>query len=400
MTFKIYPGKLKGTVAAPPSKSMAHRHIIAASLAEGKSHLENISFSDDIKATLGCVAALGAEVKICGSGAEITGFDIFESKPRGELFANESGSTLRFLIPLCLLSGETVTLTGKGRLFERPLGIYEKLCMEHGMFFERKTDRLTLRGSLTPGIYEVPGGVSSQFISGMLFALPLLGGDSVIKITGKLESAPYLMMTLQTLAERGIKTDYNGADLIKIPGSQKYKNRDAVIEGDYSNAAFFDALNLLGNGVTVTGLCENSLQGDKIYKKYFDLLGKEPINLEDCPDLAPILFTAASCLGGAEFTGTRRLKLKESDRGEAMAEELAKFGAEVQIRENSVTVRANELRSPTVSLDSHGDHRIVMSLAVLCTKYGGIIENCEAAAKSMPDFFEKLVSLGAVIERL
>ncbi|MDD4125729.1 MAG: 3-phosphoshikimate 1-carboxyvinyltransferase [Eubacteriales bacterium] len=397
MRVKIYPSSLDGEITAPPSKSMAHRHIICAALAEGQSVLENITFSDDIKATLDCVQTLGGIIEADKASVKITGFDIYKLKSKDVLFVNESGSTLRFLIPLCLLTDKKITLCGKQRLFERPLGIYEKLCEERGMLFERSDGFLTLRGKLTPGIYEIPGDVSSQFITGLLFALPLLGGDSEIRITGRQESAPYLAMTLKVLKEYGIKVSLSGNRII-ITGNQRYISHDARIEGDYSNAAFFEALNLIGHNVSVNGLDENSLQGDKIYKRYFNLLGKEPLPLNDCPDLAPILLAMAAEFGGAEFTGTRRLRLKESDRGEAMAAELAKFGAKVSIYENSITVSAEKLHAPSEILESHGDHRIVMALAVLCTKYGGEINNPQAVAKSMPDFFERLASLGAKTE--
>jgi 3-phosphoshikimate 1-carboxyvinyltransferase len=303
------------------------------------------------------------------------------------------------MIPLCLLTGKKITLRGSERLFERPLKVYEELCAKRSLLFERGNGCVTVCGKLTPGVYELPGDVSSQFISGLLFALPLLSGDSVIKLTGKLESVPYLMMTLKVIAEYGVRAGFDGKDTINIPGNQRYIPHDAYVEGDYSNAAFFEALNLLRNNVRVTGLDENSLQGDKIYKKYFNILGKshEPIPLGDCPDLAPVLLTMAAEKGGAEFSGTHRLRDKESDRGAVMAAELAKFGAEVKIYDNSITVSATPLHAPETALESHNDHRIVMAIAVLCTKYGGEIINSEAVAKSMPDFFEKLASLGAKV---
>lgn len=397
MKIKIFPSKLSGVVSAPPSKSMAHRHIIAASLAKGSSTLKNIAFSDDINATIDCINSLGGNITQTGDTLDVTGFDIFSANPTQKLFVNESGSTLRFLIPLCLLTSKKITLYGKERLFSRPLEVYENLCKEKGFYFEKGKDYLTLCGRLTAGKYQIPGNISSQFITGLLFALPLLEGDSSIEITGKAESLPYIQMTIQVLSEYGIKLNRKD-NIIEIPGSQKYAPKNAYIEGDYSNAAFFDALNLLGHNVTVTGLNENSLQGDKIYKEYLKLIGKTQLALDDCPDLAPILFALGAEMGYGEFTGTRRLKLKESDRGRAMAEELEKFGATVEIYENRITVKAEGLHKPGETLKSHSDHRIVMSLSILCTKYGGEIEDIEAVNKSLPDFFEKLIRLGLTAE--
>lgn len=393
MKIKIYPSSLSGEIAAPPSKSMAHRHIIAASLADGVSALQNIAFSDDINATIGCINSLGGKIKANSDRLNITGFDVFSANPTDTLFVNESGSTLRFLIPLCLLTDKKITFTGKERLFARPLEVYENICALQGICFEKGKDYLTVKGKLNPGRFKIPGNISSQFFTGFLFALPLLDGDSSIEIEGKAESLSYLEMTIQTLSEYGIKAYFNGKE-IKIPGNQKYIPKNATVEGDYSNSAFFDALNHLGHKVSVTGLDENSLQGDKIYKEYFNLIGKTTLDLENCPDLAPILFALAAYKGGGEFNGTGRLKLKESDRGKAMAEELLKFGAEVKIYENSVSVKAQKLHTPTETLKSHSDHRIVMSLAVLCTIYGGEIEGYRAVDKSMPDFFDKLSALG------
>ncbi len=399
MTTEIFPSRIKGAVTAPSSKSMAHRCLIAAALADGVSRVANIALSEDIKATVGSLRALGARIDIDGTTATVTGTDVSKSTASRRLFAGESGSTLRFMIPLCLVSGAEAELYGAPRLFARPLGAYEAICAEQGIRFERDDTSVTVAGKLREGKYELPGNVSSQFVTGLLFALPLLEGDSEIVLTSDLESRPYVDMTLSALAEFGIEIDYDGGRVFGIKGGQKYIARDTEVEGDYSNAAFFEALNLMGGDVRVIGLNENSLQGDRIYKEYFPrLTSGDPIDIGDCPDLAPILFAMAAEAGSATFTGTRRLKMKESDRGEAMKAELAKFGASVMISENSITVTGGALHAPTAPVDSHNDHRIVMAAAVLMTKYGGRIIGSEAVAKSMPDFFDRLAGLGCKME--
>ncbi len=401
MIAELQKSKLSGTVFAPPSKSMAHRLVICASLAYGISEISGLdSLSEDIKATANCMQKLGANIQYTDDVMKICGTDMFSSDCTEPLFVNESGSTLRFLIPLCLLCGKRITLTGSKRLFERPLGVYEKLCRDYGFTFEKGEGCLTVCGKLKAGVYEIPGDISSQFISGLLFALPLLSGDSVIKITGKLESKSYILMTLSALDAFSVKADFTENNELIIKGNQKYIPKNEKVEGDYSNAAFFEALKYFGHDVTVTGLDKNSLQGDKVYEEYFRELDKSfcTISLEDCPDLAPVLMAVAAEKHGAHFTGTKRLKIKESDRAQAMRKELSKLGANVIVEENSVTVEKRELHSPTEPIDSHNDHRIVMALSVMLTKYGGKVEKCQDVSKSMPDFFDRIKQLGAKVD--
>lgn len=399
MIAEIRPSHVSGTVTAPPSKSMAHRCLIAAALADGQSTVGNLAMSEDIKATIGSLASLGACVEVDGAVAEICGFDPSADGEAAKCFVNESGSTLRFMVPICLLSGRRIELYGANRLFERPLGVYEDICREHGIFWEKNGSSITIQGKLKPGRYELPGNVSSQFISGLLFALPLLDGDSEIVLSQDLESKPYVLMTISAIAKCGVRVDYDGARRFFVYGGQKYKPADSTVEGDYSNAAFFEAFNLIGGSVTVEGLDENSCQGDKIYSEYFSNLNKgEVLAIEDCPDLAPVLFAMAAEKGTTTFSGTCRLKIKESDRGAAMKAELAKFGADVFIDDNEIVVSGGHLHSPVEMIESHNDHRIVMAMAVLCSKYGGKINGCEAVSKSMPDFFEKIIALGAEVK--
>lgn len=396
MTLKIEKCRLSGEVSAPPSKSDAHRVLICSALSKA-STVTNLADSEDINATLGCLKTLGAKTETTENGVKIGGINPFDISENLILDCNESGSTLRFLIPLCLLSGKKITFKGKGRLMERPLTVYEEICKERGIAFEKNGDALGLCGKLSSGVFSVDGGVSSQFISGLLYALPLLSGDSEIKIEGKLESKPYIDMTVETLSRFGVEikeTDYG----YFVKGNQKYNSQNITVEGDWSNAAFLDGFNLLGGSVKVMGLNENSLQGDKIYKKMYEDLksGVKSFDLRDCPDLAPVMFALAGALGGAEFTGTARLKIKESDRAEAMKEELSKFGINVTVKENRVLVSGGTLKTPTKKLKGHNDHRIVMALTLLCTLTGGEIEGCEAVNKSFPDFFSKISALGFV----
>ncbi len=398
MTVTITPSKAFGIVNAPPSKSMAHRALLASALSDG-SRVDNLSLSKDIEATLSCLKSLGADIKMNNSSAELCKLPPLEIPENSVLDCNESGSTLRFLIPLCLLSGKRVKFIGAKRLFERPLGIYEDICKEQGIEFSKEDSSLTVCGKLKSGNYRVKGDISSQFITGLLFALPLLDGISILEIEGKLESASYVDMTLNVLREFGIKIVRAGNRFI-IYGNQKYLSRDYIVEGDCSNAAFLEALNFVGGNVEIKGLNPNTLQGDSVYKEIMNSLkeGKRVFDLSDCPDLAPILFAISSTVGNVTFNGTSRLKLKESDRALAMQAELKKLGISVTVNDNSVIIGEPTLKCPNEPLSSHNDHRIAMSLAVLATLTGATIENAEAVSKSYPDFFEVLQNLNIGIK--
>lgn len=396
MIAEIRPGKGKGIMEAPPSKSMAHRLLIGAGLANGKSIIEGISSSEDMKATLDCLSAIGAEYETEGDKVTITGADIRNIPEGAVLKCRESGSTLRFFIPICLLDGKTFTLTGSEKLLSRPLSVYEDIFKKQGITFEAAPDKIKVGGKLQSGTYKIKGNISSQFITGLLFVLPLMEEDSVIQLIPPVESLSYINLTIEALSVFGIKIEWKDEKTLFIKGGQSYKAVSAKVEGDYSNAAFFAALNELGSEIEITGLNPKSLQGDKVYEKNFALLGKgtPTINISDCPDLGPILFAVAAVKGGGVFTGTRRLKIKESDRASAMAEELSKFGVAVTVHEDSVVVYPHDFHAPTEVLCGHNDHRIVMSCAVLSTLTGGKIEGAEASRKSLPDFFERLKKLG------
>ena len=397
MTVTIKKSKAKGTIAAPPSKSMAHRALICGALSGG-SKITNIEYSNDILATLDCLTAVGAKIESKDSIIECGGLNPFNSK-KVTLDCRESGSTLRFMIPLCMLSGSDITFVGSERLFARNLTIYEEIAKKNNITFEKSDNRLTICGTLKSGNYKIAGNISSQFISGMLFALPLLDGDSTLEITGKYESEPYVDLTIKSLSDFGIEIKKYDR-VYKIKGNQKYASQNMTIEGDYSNAAFLDGFNLLGGDVKVTGLNENSLQGDKIYKRMYEDLknGEKQFDLSNCPDLAPVMFALSAVFGGAHFTGTKRLKIKESDRAAAMQTELAKFGINVDVSENDVTIHNCKLKAPIETLCGHNDHRIVMALSLLCTLTDGSISEAQSVAKSYPDYFGKIKSLGIVVE--
>ncbi len=400
MRVEIQPSALRGEVIAPPSKSMAHRMLICAGLAEGTSRIKGISDSQDMLATLDVLAGLGAQYRKEGDTVTVMGIDPRRTRPTAPLPCRECGSTLRFFIPICLLSGAESTLTGSPRLMERPLGVYEALCAERGMTFTPHPGQsLAVKGPLHGGDYTVRGDVSSQFITGLLFALPLCAEDSTIHILPPLESRSYIELTLEALKMYGITATWRDGLTLCIPGGQAYKAADTTVEGDYSNAAFFDALAFLGHDVTVTGLRPESGQGDKVYREAYRQLaaGCPTIAIGDCPDLGPILMALAAAGQGATFTETRRLRIKESDRGVAMANELMKFGVAVDVAEDTITVHPSVggLCAPTAPLDGHNDHRIVMALSTLMTRTGGVIDGAEAVRKSLPDYFDRLTKIGA-----
>lgn len=394
MNITIQPSLGYGTVCAPPSKSITHRALLCGALSKGCC-IENVAFSQDIESTIRCLEGLGAQVERGKNSVNIRGLDPFTCTPNCVLDCGESGSTLRFLLPLCLLSDQSITLQGSKRLLERPMIVYENLCREHGFEYVQDPHSITVRGRLQAGEYRLPGNVSSQFITGLLFALSMLDGASRISIDGPLQSAPYVDLTIAVLKGFGVCIEREGNTFF-IPGGACYRCEQYEVEGDYSNGAYLDALNILGGDVKVTDFTDVNPQGDKVYQEFFDLLkrGHRQFDLRDCPDLGPLLFAVAAALDGADFTGTARLRFKESDRCASMALELARFGIQTLVGEDSFSVLPGELHPPLEPLQGHNDHRVVMALAILCTVTGGTIVGAEAVAKSFPDFFEKLQQLG------
>lgn len=406
---------LHGDLVARPSKSFAHRYLIAASLSDDESVISNVDFSNDIVATLNCIHAFGKKHfrefekhKVLFSNECTKNFDpTFDCK--------ESGTTLRIFLPIALSKYDKTTFIGSDRLIERGIDIYENI-FKYVTFYKDKYS-ISTKGTINAGHFELPGNISSQYISGLLYALPLLDGDSEIVITTELESTNYILMTLEVLKNYGVhietnltrrgelcepenrRGEFHEPVYFKIKGNQKFIAHNFSIEGDYSNAAFIDAFNYFGNDINLTGLNPDSLQSDKVYKKYFDVLDKDfsEIDISNCIDLGPILITFAALKYGAKFTGTSRLKIKESDRGNAIAEELRKCGADISVLENEIIVNKKELHSSTTPFNSHNDHRIAMSLSLLSTQFDIEISGSECVSKSYPGYFDDLKSLGATI---
>ena len=388
------PCRLSGKVNAPPSKSMAHRYLVGAALSKEKCVISGVDFSEDILATIDCLKAMGVEIQIADDTVTVNA-EGFMKSVSDVMNCRESGSTLRFFIPLALCSGKKITLKGSPRLFERPLDVYEKLCADNGFEFRKNENSVTVCGNLKSGKYEINGDISSQFITGLIFALVYLGEEAEIRIIPPFESRSYINLTVSALKSFGADVVFADEYTIMIR-SAKLHSFSGSVEGDYSNAAFLDAFNYIGSEVEIGNLNADSLQGDRICKEYFEAIAKgtPTLDISDCPDLGPILFAVAAAKSGGVFTGTKRLKIKESDRANAMAEELQKFGTAVTVHEDAVVVFPTAFHKPDTTLFGHNDHRIVMSLAVLLTLTGGEIDGAEAVRKSFPNFFEKLTNLG------
>lgn len=401
MRAEITPGRLKGRITIPASKSVAHRMLILAALSEGQGIIRNVPRNEDILATADCLSAFGCRVDFGGENVRIER-KIGKAPDRGKriLPCRESGSTLRFLLPLAL-DGVPTLFQGSEKLLSRPLSVYEELCRREGFVWERSAGGLLVCGKLRSGEYAVPGNISSQFITGLLLALPFLQGDSVVELTGEVESRPYIEMTLEILQKFGISVLQKHPNRYEIAGNQKGKMPgELLVPGDESGAAFFGALNALGSDLTLEGLAEKGSQGDAVWRSCFAKIseGTPTLSIRDCPDLGPILAVMAACRNGAVLTDTARLRLKESDRSLAIREELKKFGVDIAAEENRMVIPGGGLKKPQLPLNGHNDHRIVMSLAVAALRTGGVLDGAEAVGKSMPSFWRLLQSAGAEID--
>lgn len=396
MKVKILPSKTSGEVSAPPSKSFAHRYLIGSVLSRGKCVIKNIADSDDISATLSCIEQLGGSVT--KDGNTVTVIPTNERQIENAVFdCKESGSTLRFFIPVVLATGaKNCTFLGSERLLARGIKEYEKLFENSDVKIKSDEKSIEINGTLSAGNYEISGEVSSQYTTGMLFALSVLDGKSTLKITGNAESRAYVDMTIKVLKDFGADIAEPEKNFFEINGKGRLSPGEFTVEGDWSNAAFLIAFSRLVGTISVSGLNENSVQGDRFSSVAFDALDGEnaEIDLKDCPDLAPILFAYAAYKNGGRFTNTRRLRVKESDRANVMAEELKKFGANVKVYENSVEIEKTQLKPPIVPLCGHNDHRIVMALSVLAAVFGAGIDGAEAVNKSYPDFFRVIKKAG------
>ena len=395
-TFR--PCRLCGSIDAPPSKSMAHRYLIGAALSGKICTLSGVDYSEDILASMDCLRALGVKITTDGDNVTIDP-GCFMKANDPVLQCRESGSTLRFFLPLALCLGKPVTLRGSKRLLERPLGIYEELCRDHGFDFQKKEDSVTVCGSLKSGNYTLKGNVSSQFITGLIFGLLYLGEESTIHVLPPFESRSYIDLTISALGSFGAEVAFTDAYTIAIKKSQLH-GWSGRIEGDYSNGAFLDAFNYIGSQVQVGNLKPDSLQGDRVYQDYFRQIaeGTPTLDISDCPDLGPVLFALSAMKNGAVFTGTDRLKAKESDRGMAMHQELQKLGGGLIFGNNTIRVPKQALTYRNAVLSGHNDHRIVMALSLILSKIGGSIEGAEAIRKSYPGFFEDIKNMGSEVQ--
>ena len=413
------PARIGGTVSAPPSKSMAHRAVLCSALAKGTSHIENLEFSKDISATLAAAGQLCARVESGPADVLVEGLGHFRPV-FGPVDCCESGSTLRFLIPLASLTGQSITFVGRGRLMERPQSVYETLYREQNLHFEQANGQLTVAGSLRSGEYTLAGNVSSQFISGLLFALPLLAGDSTLHLIPPVESRSYIEMTRAAQAAFGVTSHWLDDTTLCIPGGQQYHPRDYIVEGDYSQAAFLAVLGAVKGGITLTGLAAETLQGDAAILDILRRCGAKftrteaglvfeqaplhgvDIDLADCPDLGPVLMVLGLlCEGTTVIRNAERLRIKESDRIAAMEAELRACGGVLSSEGGTITVQGCKprLHAPEAPLSGHNDHRVVMSLTVLAlaADIPLAINEAEAVQKSWPHFFEAIKPLGVEV---
>ena len=385
MDITIYPKKLSGTVTAIPSKSQAHRLLICAAFADNKTTLLCPETNRDIEATADCLGALGADIIQTAVGYEVS--PIHEIPEKAILNCCESGSTLRFLLPIAGALGVDTIFKMEGRLPQRPLSPLWEEMERMGCTLTRPTaDTIRCQGKLKAGEYTIDGGVSSQFITGLLFALPLIPGKSHLKITGNVESKPYIEMTRKALA-------LFGAPDFHTPGT-------VTVEGDWSNGAFFLAAKALGNDVETINLSPHSPQGDRAVSTLLPAL-REPISISaaDIPDLVPILSVAAACNRGAVFTDIQRLRLKESDRVASVIAMIEHLGGKAEATENTLTICGTGLTGGIV--DSVNDHRIAMSAAIAATvcKEPVTILGAECVRKSYPHFWEEYTRLGGSYEQ-
>ena len=409
MDITITPHQLAGSITPPPSKSQAHRLLLAAALAGGRSNLSNVALSQDISATLSCLEQLGARAGHKAAGImEIDGLggDMSWSGTVPHFDCGESGSTLRFLIPVALAVRGGGVFTGHGRLMERPQGPYLTLFREKGIACTQENGVLTVEGNLIPGVYCLPGDVSSQFITGLLYALPLLDGDSEIRLTTPLESRGYVDMTLDALARFGVKADFDGERAVRVSGRQSYQPQDVTVEADWSNAAFWYAAGFLGHQVEVTGLDPASAQGDRVIAEYCARLaqpGQIDIDVTQCPDLVPPLAAMAALRAGetTRIVGAARLRIKESDRLATVTQVLCALGAQVEEHEDFLVIRGENMLPGGVAVSGCNDHRIAMMAGVAASRCRGpvCITGAQCVNKSYPDFWEEYERLGGQISR-
>ncbi len=415
----IYPGSLAGEVCIPPSKSISHRAVICAGLSDGTSTINNIGVSQDIEATCDAMRSFGITVEEKAASLRVKGSAALELK-NSRIDCRESGSTLRFIIPIAALTGMPAVFYGEGRLVERSLVPYFNIFDKHGIKYQSEGGKLPLHinGRLTPGEFSLAGNISSQFISGLLFALPLLEGDSKITVTTVLESKPYIDLTLKALQDFFIQIENNGYRNFFIKGNQKYRATDYTVPGDFSQASFWLAAGALGSDVVCKGLDMGSLQGDKAVLNIIGEMGGRitaegaavkvltsdmkgtVIDASQCPDLVPILAVlGALSEGRTEIINAQRLRFKESDRLRAITSELGKLGADITEKQDGLIIDGRK-RLKGGSVDSWNDHRIAMALAIAATRCEEpvTISGASSVKKSYPDFWDHYKALGGKID--
>ena len=428
MKIKIRPGKLNGTIEIPPSKSYSHRAVIAAALAENgkKSKIDNLKFSVDITTTTDIMENWGAEIERFESALDIVG-NGGKVVPRDKYVqCNESGSTIRFLIPVGITSENELVFDGKGKLVDRPLDSYYKIFKEQGLKYETIGGKLplTVNGKLKPGNYEIDGNISSQFITGLLYALPLLEGDSKLIINKNLESKGYVDLTLEILKLAGIEIVNNDYKSFDIRGNQTYKPFDYTVEGDYSQVAFWIVAGIISanrdNEVKCLHVNKNSLQGDREIIEIVTRMGAKleifddyvivkpsktkgtVIDISQCPDIGPVLTVlAALSEGETRIINGERLRIKESDRITSIKTELNKLGGNVSEEGDSLIIQGVEGFRGGITVNAWNDHRIAMSLAIASTRCEKeiILEEAESVRKSYPHFWDDFVKMGGEIEK-
>lgn len=409
MDVRLFPAKLHGAVTPPPSKSQAHRLLLAAGLSSGQSTIRGITHSQDMEATMACLRALGANVERTGDVVTVTGVFAHGAPQFAQLpvlDCCESGSTLRFFIPVALAVAGGGIFTGRGRLLERPQQPYFDLFAEKGISYERTPGKLTVQGTLQPGRYALPGDVSSQFFTGLLYALPLLDGPSTLVSTTVLESAAYLTMTLEALAQAGVPVTETAAGEYQIPGGSTYQPMDAAVEGDWSQAGFFYAAKGLGNDLSIRGMNDQSAQGDRVIASFYKQLcghGMVTLDVSQCPDLVPPLALHAALRNGetTHIVGAARLRMKESDRLATVTETLNRLGAQITEYDDRLEIHGVEtFHGGTVN--SHNDHRIAMMAAMAATACDGpvLLEDAGSVKKSYPDFWQVYAALGGRAEEV
>lgn len=421
MTIHLTPANLHGSLTVPPSKSMAHRMLLCAALANGVSQISNLQYSVDIKTTLAAALQWGAQASPVLDGQQITGTGGAIAAPTAPVHCAESGSTLRFLIPIFALANSPVTFTGAARLFQRPLTVYQHIFKQQGLLFAPGPQSLTIQGPLSGGHFSIAGNVSSQFISGLLFALPLLPQNSTLSITPPFESHSYVQLTRAAQSLFGVTSQWQDENTLFIPGGQQYTPASCRVEGDWSQGAVPAVLAAVRGGIVINGLNPASAQGDKAILDILQRCGAQiswrqnalhitppqeglcspgQIDLADCPDLGPILCTlGVFCRGQTHIVNAGRLRIKESDRIDSMQQMLGKMGARMRSDADSIVIEGPCKLTPNAVTNSCNDHRVVMTLsaAAWCAGVPLTIQGANAIQKSWPGFFADFAALGATV---